>query len=558
MARNVETQVLIVGAGPIGLSLALDLGWRGIGCAIVDQGDGTIDHPKVGLIAVRTMEFCRQWGIVDRVRNCGFPDDYKLNIVYCTSMSGDLLEHQTYPSQGELPDSPLSPEKKQRCPQLWFDPILAQAVSEQPPVEMHYRCSFEHFEQSDAGVTASVRHLPTDEMFEIRAPFMVACDGAASRIRSTLGIPQKGRLLSHSVGYLLHIPRFFELHNKGEAERYIFVGPEGTWGNLTVVDGRDLWRLTLIGSEAELDFDRLDAAAGVSLAFGRDDIEFGILDCKPWQRTEYIADKFRVGRIFLAGDAAHTMSPTGGFGMNTGIGDSVDLGWKLEASLRGWAGPDLLDSYETERRPVAIRNARASTQNFRNWISASECGPILDETPEGKATRTKIGRHLKQALVGEWESMGVQIGYRYEGSPLCVPDGTPPPPDEFQVYIPTTWPGARAPHAWLPDGRSMLDLYGRGFVLVRCHGKLTPPDVTSIVEAAARCGVPLLVFDVEDPAIAELYEKALVLVRPDGHVAWRSDALPCAPEALMETVRGALSLQAALRDERAEQRAAQA
>ena len=220
--------------------------------------------------------------------------------------------------------------------------------------------------------------------------------------------------------------------------------------------------------------------------------------------------------------------------------------------------PTFWDSYETERRPVAIRNARASTQNFRNWISASECGPILDETPKGEATRNKIGRHLKQALVGEWESMGVQIGYRYEGSPLCVPDGTPPPPDEFQVYIPTTWPGARAPHAWLPDGRSMLDLYGRGFVLVRCHGKLTPPDVTSIVEAAARCGVPLCVFDVEDPATAELYEKALVLVRPDGHVAWRSDALPWAPEALMETVRGALSSQAVLRDERAERRAAQA
>ncbi len=529
--------MLVVGAGPIGLGTAIELGWRGIDCMVLEQGDGVLDHPKVGFIAVRTMEFCRRWGIVDRVRACGFPDDFKLDVVYCTSMTGHLLEREPYPSQAELEPPTESPEKKQRCPQLWFDPILAKAAGEFDSVELRYHCRLEGFEQDADGVTAQAKDLKTGDALEIRARYLVGCDGMTGSIRRELGIERQGKVLTYSAGYLLRIPNFFSLHNMGQAERYIFVGRQGAWGNFTVVDGRDLWRLTLIGTDAETNYASMDVAAHVRRALGRDDVQFEILTFKPWRRTELIADRFREGRVFLAGDAAHTMSPTGGFGMNTGIGDSVDIGWKLEATLKGWGGPRLLDSYELERRPVALRNASAATSYFRAWQSATDCGAILEDSEAGKRTRRAVGEHLRSALLGEWESMGVQIGYRYEGSAICVPDGTPSPPDKFMEYIPTTRAGARAPHAWLPDGRSMLDLFGRGFALLR----FTPaaPNCTALLEAARSRGVPLTVTQIDDPAIAALYERKLVLVRPDGHSAWRADAPPADPLAVIDAIRGA-------------------
>ena len=537
MPESIETSVLVVGAGPIGLSTAIDLGWRGIDCVLLEQGDGVLDHPKVGFIAVRTMEFCRRWGIVERIRACGFPDDFKLDVVYCTSMTGHLLEREPYPSQGELAPPPESPEKKQRCPQLWFDPILARVAGELDSVKLRYQCRLDSFEQGAGHVTAQAVDLGTGAPLTIRAQYLVGCDGMTSAIRRQLGIGRQGKVLTYSAGYLLRIPDFFSLHRLGQAERYIFVGPLGAWGNFTVVDGKDLWRLTLIGSDAQTDFPDADAAAHVRRALGRDDVPFEILTFKPWRRTELIADRFRDGRVFLAGDAAHTMSPTGGFGMNTGIGDSVDLGWKLEAVLRGWGGPRLLDSYEIERRPVAIRNASAATTYFRAWQSAADCSAILEDSPEGKRTRRAVGEHLRSALLGEWESMGVQIGYRYEDSPICVRDGTPAPPDKFMEYIATTRAGARAPHAWLPDGRSTLDLFGRGFALLRLGA--AAPDPGPLVRAARSRGVPLSVTQIDAPAIAALYERKLVLVRPDGHVAWRGDTLSGDAKALLDTVRGA-------------------
>jgi 2-polyprenyl-6-methoxyphenol hydroxylase-like FAD-dependent oxidoreductase len=534
--ESIETSVLVVGAGPIGLSTAIDLGWRGIDCVLLEQGDGALDHPKVGFIAVRTMEFCRRWGIVDRVRACGFPDDFKLDVVYCTSMTGHLLEREPYPSQGELEPPRESPEKKQRCPQLWFDPILAKAAGELDSVRLRYQCRLESFEQGADHVTAQALDLKTGAPLTIRAQYLVGCDGMTGAIRGRLGIPRQGKVLTYSAGYLLRIPGFFSLHRMGQAERYIFVGPQGAWGNFTVVDGEDLWRLTLIGSDAETNFANVDAAAHVRRALGREDAPFEILTFKPWRRTELIADRFRDGRVFLAGDAAHTMSPTGGFGMNTGIGDSVDIGWKLEAMLRGWGGPRLLDSYEIERRPVAIRNASAATTYFRAWQSAPDCSALLDDSAEGERTRRAVGEHLRSALLGEWESMGVQIGYRYEDSPICVPDATPAPPDKFMEYVATTRAGARAPHAWLPDGRSTLDLFGRGFALLRFGA--AAPDPGPLVRAARSRGVPLSVTQIDAPAVAALYQRKLVLVRPDGHVAWRGDALPGDPVALVDTVRG--------------------
>ncbi|MFI5011671.1 MAG: FAD-dependent monooxygenase [Hyphomicrobiales bacterium] len=538
-SRSLDTEVLIVGAGPIGLAMAMELAWRGIACAIIDQGDGTIDLPRGAMVAARTMEFCRRWGIADRVAKAGFPQDYKLDIVYCTSLAGHLLEREPYPAEQDRIVPPESPHRRTWCPQLQFDPMLARAVGERDCAKFRYKSRLDRFQDRGDHIHARARDLLRDEDFDIDAQFLIGCDGSASLVRQAADIEQEGNpTLGYSINIFFRSPRLLSSHDKGEAERYLFVGPEGTWGNITVVDGKETWRLTVLGSPEKMDLTAFDARAEVRRAIGRDDVAFDLIAVKPWRRSELIAKSYRAGRVFLAGDSAHTMSPTGGFGMNTGVVDAVNLGWKIEAALAGWGGNALLDSYADEQRPVAIRNARASTQNYHLWTSLKRhCAHILDDTPEGEAARRVVGREMRAGLAVEWECLGVQLGYRYDPSPVCVSDGTDAPPDPISAYVPTARPGSRAPHAWLPDGRSTLDLFGRNFVLLRLGSE--PDSPASIVTAARQRSVPLNVVDVTSPEIAQLYGARFVLVRPDGHTAWRGDRLPENPGVLLDIVRGA-------------------
>lgn len=536
-----DIPVLIVGGGPVGLALACDLGWRGVPCLLLEQGDGRVLTPKMNEVNIRSMEFCRRWGITDQVERAGFPDSYKLDMVYCTSLAGHLLERDEYPAPRDRQSPPESPEKRTWCPQLVFDPVLTRAVSGRRNVRMRYRCRLDRFTQSSDLVRAQVMDLATEKPFEIRAAYMVACDGAGSSVRGALGIAQDGNPnLGYSINIFFHCPDFLRAHDKGEAERYLFVGPQGTWGNITVVNGADEWRLTVLGTTEKMDLDAFDARAMVRRALGRDDVAFDLIAVRPWRRSELTARSYRAGRVFLAGDAAHTMSPTGGFGMNTGLIDAVNLSWKLDAVLRGFGGAHLLDSYEIEQKPVARRNALASTHNYKLWVGLRQmCGAILDDTPEGEAVRREAGRRLKETLREEWECLGVQLGHRYEDSPICVPDGSAPPPDAITEYVPSARPGSRAPHAWLADGRSIIDLFGRGFVLLRLGP--SPPAVDGLVAAACERGVPLAVVDIASSDIAALYAARLVLVRPDGHSAWRSDDAPSDPGRLIDIVRGAVA-----------------
>lgn len=518
MTQMTRTDVLIVGAGPVGLALALDLAWRGVPSMVVDQGTGRIEHPRTGLVAVRTMEFCRRWGIAEQVRRCGFPGDFPLNIVFCTSLSGHTLDRADYPGMAAMQTPPETPEKKQRCPQSWFDPILRAGVERHGLTELRYRTRLDRFEQDAGGVTAYVTCLDEDDAVPVRARWMVGCDGAASFVRDALGVPFTGEpALSYSVNVIFRMPRFLDAHDKGPAERYLFADRNGVWGNITVIDGADTWRLTVLGSEEKMDLGRFDAEAAVRRALGTN-APFEIVSVVPWRRSQLLAERWRVGRVMLAGDAAHTMSPTGGMGANTGVQDAADLGWKLEAVLQGWGADALLDSYEAERKPVAIRNAGFSTHNYRSWTAPKDCGAILDDTPEGEGVRRVVGTRLRESTRIEWESLGLQIGHRYEPSPICIPDGTPATPDDFSIVVPTARPGARAPHAWLPDGRSTLDLFGRGFTLLRFPGA---PGGAPVETAARRRAIPLSVVTIDDPPVARLYGAPSVLVRPDGHVAWR-------------------------------------
>jgi hypothetical protein len=390
-----------------------------------------------------------------------------------------------------------------------------------------YGSVFESLEQDESGVTATLARVETGKVFTVRANYLIACDGAGSKVRQQLGIQFVGRMLDFSLSAMIRIPHLEIDHPLKGGERYILVGHSGAWAVFTSVDGRQIWRITVVGSQDRLDTSTYDIAADIRKALGSDNIPFEILRLIPWRRSQCNAAAYRSGRVLLAGDAAHTMSPTGGHGMNTGIGDACDLGWMLEALENGWGGEGLLDAYDIERRPVGLRNAASSTANYEHLFTVGR---------EGDLCRERIAEFFIESLHSEWNSSGVALGYRYEGSPIIVPDDMPPTPDDPSEYIQTSRPGHRAPHAWLSDGDSTLDLFGKGFVLLRFSSRV---DVARIESTALQVGVPLNTIDIDDAAIAALYERNLVLVRPDGHVAWRGDRLPDDCNALLDTIRGA-------------------
>ena len=372
----------------------------------------------------------------------------------------------------------------------------------------------------------------------MRARYMVACDGFASTVRKALGIEMTGRpVINRSANIMFATADLAALHNKGNAGRYVLTGPQGPWASLVPADGRTRWRLMVHG-RADWDADLLDPKEAVRRAAGRD-FDFEILNVGNWTRRRMVADAYGRGRVFLAGDAVHVMPPNGGLGMNTGVGDAVDLGWKLAAMHEGWGGQQLMASYEAERRPVGVRACDEAVRNLERFSTKADYSHVLDDTAEGIAVRAEIGRRLSTVNRMAWDSpLNTHLGYRYDDSPICVADGPPPPePADARLYTQSSHPGGRAPHAWLADGRSTLDLFGRGFTLLRFGREA--PDATLLAEAAKARGLPLDVMAVGDGAIAALYERRLVLVRPDGHVAWRGDAPPADALGLVDRVRGA-------------------
>ena len=527
-----ETPVLIAGGGPIGLALAADLGRRGIRTLLVEERDNKLNPAKMLEVSVRTMEFCRSLGIADRVRNWGFPPDLPLDSVFVTDLQGYELGRVRTASLGARQDSEFSPERSRPCPQTWFDPILQDCARSFPQVTIRHRVRLESFMQDPGGVTATLRDRDSGRAETVRAQYLVGCDGFDSTVRDLLGIAIRGEPhLDWSMTIYLRIPALPSRHSA--AFRYVFVGPEGTWSFLTLVDGKDLWRLQIVGID-EAKLNSVDIPALVRRCMGCE-APFTVEHKDLWVRKRTVADRFMDGRVFLAGDSAHAHPPNGGLGMNTGIQDAFDLGWKLAAVLDGWGGEGLLDSYDTERRPASARAAEVSLQNYRRLVSAAQRAEIYSPTPAGEAARRAIGAGLVEENEKSWHPVGVHLGYIYHPSPIVVPDGTAMPTDDTVGYAPTAFPGARAPHVWLAPGRSTLDLFGEGFVLLT----FADAPTVAIERAAASRGVPLTIERIDNAEAATLYGRALVLVRPDGHVAWRGDAVPPDALALIDTVRGA-------------------
>jgi 2-polyprenyl-6-methoxyphenol hydroxylase-like FAD-dependent oxidoreductase len=534
---TIETPVLIVGGGPVGLALAADLGWRGTPCLVVEQGEGPADHPRASAINARSMEFMRRWGVAEAVRRASAPEDFPHTALYCTTLTGFEIARIDRPHHGGSGPTTTSPERAQRCNQIWLDPILRDLALSFTGVDLRYRWRFEELTEEGDRVIATVHDLVRDERRRIAAQYVIDCGGGHSQIRRQLNLTMSGSpYIGYFVSIFVRVPELWTHHKMGKAALINFVEPNGLWRNLVILDGRELYRFGVRGKEYYDAPDEIDTERLFTEVVGKN-VPHEFISVRRWVARNVVSDTYRTGRVFVAGDAAHLNHPSSGLGLNTGLGDAVDLGWKLNASLAGWGGGVLLDSYERERQPVGRRNIGHADVSHAGDREREPSPELFQDTAAGERTRHIMGNAIVASMTRKFITDGLALGYRYDPSPICVNEKAAAPHTSVKDYNPNAVAGSRAPHAWLGVGRSIIDLFGRGFVLVRFGD--TASDVSAMERAFSARGVPLTVETVRDPKVGALYERSLVLVRPDGHVAWRADFPPADPAALVDRVRGA-------------------
>lgn len=533
-------RVLIVGAGPVGLALAIELGHRRVPCLVIERNDRVGYAPRAKTTNVRTREHFRRWGIADTLKAASpLGADYPSNVVFCTRLAGHRLtkfENALYCAPGR---NPLYSEHSQWVPQYTVEEVMREHAQSLPGVELRFNTELLSFEQDDDGVLASVRPVGSSQAQLVRADYLVGADGARSLVRDLIGARLEGTYgLSRNYNVVFRAPGLEKAHGLGPAIMYWQVNAEAP-SLVGPMDRGDKWFFMPTGVKEGWKLDPADAPALIRKATGID-LPYEVLSTDEWVASRFLGDKYRDRRVFLAGDACHLHPPFGGYGMNMGVCDGVDLGWKLAAVLQGWGGPQLLDSYEQERRPVhemVLDEAVANHATLGNhlWQAGLE-----DDTAEGAALRQALGLRIQAAKMREFTTLGVMRGYRYEGSSVIQADGTPAPGHDFINYVPTSRPGSIAPHAWMHDGSSLYDHFGQGFTLI-AHADVSASEIEEARQQAQRAGVPLKILQPAEAALPALYAKRLTLVRPDQHVAWRADAWPSASAALLHKVTGTLS-----------------
>lgn len=536
----VETPVLIAGGGPVGLILALDLGNRGIRCTVVERKDEPAFLPKMERCNARTLEIFRRMGIVDRVRSAGYPTRYRMDVYHVTTMVEPPLAVIPFPSVDEARaegrsrnDGVMPLEPYQLISQYTLEPLLKAIDETHPLIDVRFGHELVGFEQDAGGVTARVRTTAGAEV-TFRSQYLVGCDGGTSTVRKQLGIALNGRgNIRQMTQALFQCDTLYDLIDIGHGRHYK-VADDFASGIVC----QDSCRHFMINSEGVAESDMPAVFSGI---VGMP-IDFKMVSVSRWHHNLLLADRYRDGRVMIAGDAAHLVIPTAGLGLNTGVGDAIDLSWKLAATLHGWGGSGLVQSYEDERHQIGVRNVRASgnaTEKRRERRAEVTQSYLREDSERGRAARAAYAAEIVNDAGETTVITGIERGYRYTNSGLLWQEpGEGPDPDN-KTYVPTSWPGARLPHMWLKDGDALLDRLGPWYTVLRFGNRIDTSGVERAL-SAARIPYETLVLDPDEPAREVYGGFDAFLIRPDAHVAWRGTATPSDPQAIVQVASGAL------------------
>ena len=548
--RDVDAQVLVVGAGPVGLTLAMDLARRGIAVVVVERRyRGEPPSVKCNHVSARSMEIFRRLGVAAALRDAGLPPDYPNDVSYRTTTTGRELSRIHIPSRATRytdksgPDGWWpTPEPPHRINQIYLEPILFAHAEAQPGLRILSRTEVVGVQQSDDGVKATIRELDTGETRTLTGRYLVGCDGGRSEIRRAIGATLQGDAVVQRVqSTFIRAPGLLALSTEKPAWSTFSTNPRRS-GNVYAIDGRELWLIHNYLRPDETDFDSVDRDRCIRLILGvGPEFPYNIVSKEDWIGRRLVADRFRDRRMFICGDAAHIWVPMAGYGMNAGIADAANLAWLLAAVLDGWGAPAILDAHEAERWPITQQVSRFAMDHAiaLSRQRAAVPGDIEEPGPRGDDVRARFGKELCELNVAQYCCGGLNFGYFYDRSPIIAYDRAPHPAYTMDGFTPSTVPGCRLPHFFRRDGRSLYDALGAGYTLLRFDPRL---DVDALVTAASDFGVPLDVLDVAPEERIAPYTHGLTLARPDQHVAWRGDEVPLSPVNLIRRIRGALTV----------------
>ena len=545
--KTLDADVLIVGAGPVGLTLAMDLASHGVSVVICETRHfAEPPSVKCNHVSSRTMEQFRRLGVAQQLRDAGLPADYPNDVAFRTSVTGMELSRIPIPcrrdryTETEGPDAWWpTPEPPHRINQIYLEPILLRHTAALPGVQLLNRTRFTAFTEESDGVSAAATDLDSHATRHIRCRYLVGCDGGGSAVRKQIGARLEGTAVIQRVqSTLIRAPQLRALIPGKPAWSYYAMNPRRC-GTMFAIDGHETWLVHNHLNAEEPEFDSVDrdqtlrSILGVGPGFSYD-----LISKEDWVGRRLVANRFREGRVFLAGDAAHLWVPYAGYGMNAGIADALNLSWLLAACVRGWGDEGILDAYEAERLPITEQVSNFAMDHAQKMIRARRAVPqdIEAPGPEGDALRAEVGREAYELNVQQFCCAGLNFGYFYTGSPIIVADGEHAPPAySMGGFTPSTVPGCRAPHFWLADGRSLYDVFGPGYTLLRFDRSA---DVSALERAARAYGMPLAVVDIDAAEVPRAYMHRLVLCRADQHVAWRGAHVPPDAYELVALLRG--------------------
>lgn len=549
-ASTRRTKVVIAGGGPAGLITAIELGRRGIPCVVAEEDAGPPQFPKANATTSRSMEHYRRLGFAPEIRALGLPLDHPQDIAYFTRYATHEMARVPWRSRREAVAAREeansrwpTPEPLHRTQQMYIEPVLMRQAARWPAVDLRFGWRVVKVHASEDGAAATLEEIATGRRETIESDYVVGADGPRSIVRESVDIGYQGWsgeerdfMGGRMLALYFRSRDFYDLVPARRCWQYWAVNRERR-SFLCSIDGEGLlvYHTQLPRGEAPTE---AFARTSLALSTGRD-FPIETIGTATWTAGfTLVAERYadRHGRAYLAGDAAHLFTPTGGQGYNTAVDDCANLGWKLAAACQGWGGRALLGTYETERKPIGHRNtgfARAMADSIgRMEIPAN----LEEETAEGAHSRAALGQKLVEHCNREFDIPGIHFGVFYGGSPIVCDDGTPPPADDWHHYAPHATPGARAPHLWVSEGESIFDRFGRDLTLLRLGD--ASHDASGFEAAARRRGASIDVVDVSLPEARDLYGRDLVLVRPDQHVAWRGNSPPADPQSVIDRVLG--------------------